>query len=83
MHPSRYRQLIDGLDGIAWRDVHPITEQSVALRFVVLADRLYDKDLPIVSSGVPFDKVFTEEMLAGGLPEEVFPCGVSFDCVGS
>ena len=41
VHPSRYRQLIDGLDGIAWRDVHPITEQSVALRFVVLADRLW------------------------------------------
>ena len=56
MHPSRYRQLIDGLDGIAWRDVHPITEQSVALRFVVLADRLYDKDLPIVSSGVPLTR---------------------------
>ena len=47
-------------------------EQSVALRFVVLADRLYDKDLPIVSSGVPFDKVFTEEMLAGGYQKKYF-----------
>lgn len=72
VHPSRYRQLIDGLQGVAWRDVQPITEQSVALRFVVLADRLYDKDLPIVSSGVPFDKVFTEEMLAGGYQKKYF-----------
>jgi len=72
VHPSRYRQLIDGLQGVAWRDVRPITEQSVALRFVVLADRLYDKDLPIVSSGVPFDKVFTEEMLAGGYQKKYF-----------
>ena len=58
--------------GIAWRDVHPITEQAVALRFVVLADRLYDKDLPIVSSGVPFDQVFTPEMLAGGYQKKYF-----------
>lgn len=72
VHPSRYRQLIDGLQGVAWRDVQPITEQSVALRFVVLADRLYDKDLPIVSSGVPFDKVFTPEMLAGGYQKKYF-----------
>lgn len=66
VHPSRYRKLIEGLDGIVWKDVKTITEQAVALRFVVLADRLYDKDLPIVSSGVPFDQVFTEEMMAGG-----------------
>lgn len=72
VHPSRYRQLINGLEGIAWRDVQPITEQAVALRFVVLADRLYDKDLPIVSSGVPFDKVFTPEMLAGGYQKKYF-----------
>ena len=72
VHPSRYRQFIDGLQGIAWRDVHPITEQAVALRFVVLADRLYDKDLPIVSSGVPFDQVFTPEMLAGGYQKKYF-----------
>ena len=72
VHPSRYRQLIDGLEGIAWRNVQPITEQAVALRFVVLADRLYDKDLPIVSSGVPFDQVFTPEMLAGGYQKKYF-----------
>ena len=33
VHPSRYRQLIDGLDGIAWRDVHPITEQFGGVAF--------------------------------------------------
>lgn len=72
VHPSRYRQFIDGLEGIAWRKVETITEQAVALRFVVLADRLYDKDLPIISSGVPFDKVFTEEMMAGGYQKKYF-----------
>lgn len=66
VHPSRYRQLVADLDGICWKNVQPITRQDIALRFVVLADRLYDRDLPIISSGVPFDEVFTEEMMAGG-----------------
>ena len=70
--PSRYRQLVAGLDGIAWRNVTTITSQAVALRFVVLADRLYDRDLPIISSGAPFDQVFTEEMMAGGYQKKYF-----------
>ncbi|MCU1572425.1 MAG: AFG1-family ATPase [Micrococcaceae bacterium] len=72
VHPSRYRQLIDGIDGVVWRDVETITEQSVALRFVVLADRLYDKDVPILASGVPFDQLFTAEMMAGGYLKKYF-----------
>ncbi|MCA4132690.1 cell division protein ZapE [Arthrobacter sp. M4] len=72
VHPSRYRQLIDGIDGVVWRNVETITEQAVALRFVVLADRLYDKDVPILASGVPFDKIFTEDMMAGGYMKKYY-----------
>ncbi|MCC3283617.1 MULTISPECIES: cell division protein ZapE [Arthrobacter] len=72
VHPSRYRQLIDGIDAVAWHNVHTISEQSVALRFVVLADRLYDKDVPILASGVPFDQLFTKEMMAGGYMKKYF-----------
>jgi len=72
VHPSRYRQLIAGIDGVVWRNVETITEQAVALRFVVLADRLYDKDVPILASGVPFDKLFTEEMMTGGYMKKYF-----------
>ncbi|MFW0112181.1 cell division protein ZapE [Rothia sp. P4278] len=72
VHPSRYRQFIEGLDAIAWRNVTTITQQAVALRFVVLADRLYDKDLPIIASGLPFDRVFTEEMMTGGYQKKYF-----------
>ncbi|CEA07945.1 AFG1-like ATPase [Arthrobacter saudimassiliensis] len=72
VHPSRYRQLIDGIDAVVWRNVETITEQSVALRFVVLADRLYDKDVPILASGVPFDSLFTKEMMAGGYMKKYF-----------
>jgi cell division protein ZapE len=33
---------------------------------VVLADRLYDRDIPVLASGVPLDQLFPPEMLAGG-----------------
>lgn len=72
VHPSRYRQLIAGIDAVVWRNVHTITEQSVALRFVVLADRLYDKDVPILASGVPLDQLFTPEMMTGGYQKKYF-----------
>ncbi len=72
VHPSRYRQLLDGVDAVVWKDVHTISEQSVALRFVVLADRLYDKDVPILASGVPLDELFTPEMMNGGYMKKYF-----------
>ncbi len=73
VHPSRYRQLLAGIDAVVWRDVETITEQAVALRFVVLADRLYDKDVPILASGVPFDQLFTRRDDDRRLHEEVLP----------
>lgn len=72
VHPSRYRQLIDGIDVLVLRGVSTITEQSLALRFVVLADRLYDRDVPIVASGVSFNDLFTPEMMAGGYMKKYF-----------
>ncbi|NMR30213.1 cell division protein ZapE [Crystallibacter degradans] len=72
VHPSRYRQFIDGIDAVAWHNVATITEQSVALRFVVLADRLYDKDVPIIASGMPFDELFTPEMMSGGYMKKYY-----------
>ncbi|WP_309079949.1 cell division protein ZapE [Zhihengliuella sp.] len=72
IHPSRYRQLMEGIDVLVLHNVETITEQSLALRFVVLADRLYDRDVPIVSSGVPFDELFTQEMMGGGYMKKYF-----------
>lgn len=72
IHPSRYRQLLAGVDAVAWHNVQTITEQNVALRFVVLADRLYDKDIPILNSGAPLDQLFTEEMMSGGYLKKYF-----------
>jgi cell division protein ZapE len=66
LHPSRYGVLVRGVSAVHLRGVHPTREQSTALRLVVLADRLYDHDIPVLVSGAPVDALFTEEMLAGG-----------------
>ncbi|MDR6198483.1 cell division protein ZapE [Microbacterium sp. SORGH_AS428] len=66
VHPSRYIRLIDGVTTIGLRDVHQLTDQSAALRFVAFVDRAYDAQLPVRATGVALDQVFGEEMLAGG-----------------
>nr|WP_221243554.1 cell division protein ZapE [Micrococcus sp. TA1] len=72
VHPSRYRALVEDIDVMVLHGVETITEQAMALRFVVLADRLYDKDVPVIASGVPFDRLFTEEMMNGGYLKKYF-----------
>jgi cell division protein ZapE len=66
LHPSRYGALTDGLKAVCLTGVRPVPDQSTALRLVVLADRLYDREVPVLASGVPFDRLFSEEMLNGG-----------------
>ncbi|GAB3154043.1 cell division protein ZapE [Microbacterium neimengense] len=66
VHPSRYIRLIDGVTTIGLRDVHQLTDQSAALRFVAFVDRAYDAQIPVRSTGAALDQVFGDEMLAGG-----------------
>ena len=66
MHPSRYAALLDGVNSAYFTDVRTLTDQVEALRTVVLVDRLYDRDIPVRASGVPLDRIFSEEMLRGG-----------------
>ncbi|GAA3960591.1 cell division protein ZapE [Gordonia caeni] len=66
LHPSKYKSLVDGVSLVCVSDVHPAADQAVALRLVALIDRLYDADIPVVTSGVKLDELFTPEMVAGG-----------------
>jgi cell division protein ZapE len=66
MHPSRYLALIEDVTEVFVTGVHPLDDQSVALRLVSLTDRLYDAGIPVVASGTKVDTIFSEEMLAGG-----------------
>jgi cell division protein ZapE len=72
VHPSRYGPLLDGVQAVHLLGVAPVADQAAALRLVVLADRLYDRDLPVVASGVPFDRVFTPELMRGGYRKKYF-----------
>jgi len=66
MHPSRYLALIEGVTEVFVTGVHPLDDQSVALRLVSLTDRLYDAGIPVAASGAKLDTIFSAEMLAGG-----------------
>jgi cell division protein ZapE len=73
VHPSRYGALLDGVSAVALTGVHPVTAQDVALRLVVLVDRLYDRDVPVLLSGSGDTRgLFTAEMLAGGYRKKYY-----------
>lgn len=66
LHPSKYGALISGVSSVYISNVHQVNDQAVALRIVVLADRLYDASIPVTVSGAKLDKIFSQEMLDGG-----------------
>ncbi|MDP1875983.1 MAG: cell division protein ZapE [Actinomycetota bacterium] len=72
VHPSKYGALIDGVPMLGLTGVHTVSDQASALRLVVLVDRLYDRDVPVVASGVPLDRLFTEDLLRGGYRKKYF-----------
>jgi cell division protein ZapE len=66
LHPSKYGALLDGVEAVGITELRPLTDENVALRLVVLADRMYDRSLPLLAGGVPLDQLFSAEMLKGG-----------------
>lgn len=72
VHPSRYGALVEGVTAVGLLDVRTVTDQARALRLVVLADRLYDRGVPVIASGVPLDRLFSAEMLRGGYRKKYF-----------
>ena len=72
VHPSHYGALCARVDTVCLTGVTTVTDQAAALRLVVLADRLYDRRVPVVASGTPFDRLFDERLLAGGYRKKYF-----------
>jgi cell division protein ZapE len=66
LHPSRYGALLDGVESLGLLDVRPIEDQNAALRFVVFVDRLYDRSVPVLASGLAADRLFAPDLLGGG-----------------
>jgi cell division protein ZapE len=65
LHPSRYGALVDGVALVGMRGMRPVDDQAVALRLVVLVDRLYDRSVPVVASGASLEEIFPQELLTG------------------
>ena len=72
IHPSRFGALVEGVSLLGITDVRTVTDQAQALRLVVLVDRLYDRDVPVVASGIPLDRLFSDDMLRGGYRKKYF-----------
>lgn len=66
VHPSKFVQMVKGIDAIAITGVHELRDQSDALRLVAFIDRVYDAQIPVTASGTPLDEVFGDDMLSGG-----------------
>ncbi len=66
VHPSSYGALIDQVPGILISEVVPLTNQAHALRWVAFIDKVYDREIPVRSSGVEWNELFSPEMIKGG-----------------
>lgn len=66
VHPVRYGALVADVGLLGLTGVAPLTDQADALRVVVLVDRLYDADVPVVLGGCGTEGLFGETMLRGG-----------------
>ncbi|MBO3103533.1 cell division protein ZapE [Cellulomonas sp. zg-ZUI168] len=72
VHPSRYGALLDGVGLVALTGVQAVPTQDVALRLVVLVDRLYDRDVPVLLGGTQAKDLFPADMLAGGYRKKYY-----------
>ncbi|MFC7457760.1 cell division protein ZapE [Brachybacterium sp. GCM10030267] len=50
LHPSRYGAMLDGVAAVHLTGMHELSHHHDALRFVVLVDRLYDREVPTLVS---------------------------------
>ncbi len=64
VHPVRYGALVDGVPLVTLTGVRRVEDQADALRLVVLVDRLYDRDVPVLLGGE--SALFGAAMLGGG-----------------
>ena len=66
VHPSRYGALLDGAAAVGVTAVRPVADQADALRLVVLVDRMYELDVPVLLGGTGTEGLFSAAMLRGG-----------------
>ena len=72
VHPSRFGALLDDVTLVGLTGLGPVDHESAALRLVVLVDRLYDRDVPVLLGGSGEHGLFTPSMLLGGYRKKYY-----------
>ncbi|MBV9041790.1 MAG: cell division protein ZapE [Acidimicrobiia bacterium] len=74
VHPVRFKALVDGLDAVVVRGLHPIANQGDALLFCALVDELYDAEVRLAVSGCGVSELFPESYRHGGYRKKYGRC---------
>lgn len=74
VHPVRFGALLDGVDAVAVRGLHPIANQGDALLFCHLVDELYDTEVRFAASGCGVGELFPESYRHGGYRKKYGRC---------
>ncbi|MCL6423517.1 cell division protein ZapE [Brachybacterium sp. JHP9] len=72
VHPSRYGAMLDGVSSVHLQDLAQIANHNDGLRFVVLVDRLYDREIPVLASGQHAAQMYSAELLASGYRKKYY-----------
>ncbi|MFM6979849.1 MAG: cell division protein ZapE [Micrococcales bacterium] len=65
LHPSKYLNLVKGLDALGLTEVYQLEDQVAALRFVAFVDRLYEAQVKLRNTGKSITDIFAEDMVGG------------------
>jgi cell division protein ZapE len=74
LHPIRYSGLLEGVDAVFVTNLHPIPKQDEALRFVHFIDKLYDRQVRLLVSGVNLETLFPAMYRNGGYAKKYARC---------
>lgn len=66
VHPVQFAAMLDGVDTVVIRGLHPIDNQGDALLFVHLVDELYDAGVTVALTGCGVHELFPETYRHGG-----------------
>ena len=76
VHPSRYGAMIDDVRCVHVTDARTIDDHNDALRLVVLIDRLYDRQIPVLAASADdadqLPAVYSEKLLTSGYRKKYY-----------
>lgn len=74
VHPARFGKLLSGVRSVGIRDVQPMPDQNVALRFVHFVDKAYDLGLRVAVTGAPLGTLFPDTYRYGAYAKKYSRC---------